>query len=208
MTALEKKLVALVTIALLIGLLVGYALNYVIYQPQLQDLQNSLEELNTKVDEYAEYNATTLNDLRNEISRLNAIIEELNSTTLDSEDNETEVPLPYERLQFQSLTAIKDGSNFELNFNLTNTGTAVAVLEALFLNDIIHASVYELSSFIINGTNLPTTDLFSPIVLLPGNTASGVLTLAESDTYTSGTTVYVSFRTNTLKNYGESVTLP
>jgi len=207
-TALEKKLVALVTIALLIGLLVGYALNYVIYQPQLQDLQNSLEELNTKVDEYAEYNATTLNDLRNEISRLNAIIEELNSTTLDSEDNETEVPLPYERLQFQSLTAIKDGSNFELNFNLTNTGTAVAVLEALFLNDIIHASVYELSSFIINGTNLPTTDLFSPIVLLPGNTASGVLTLAESDTYTSGTTVYVSFRTNTLKNYGESVTLP
>jgi hypothetical protein len=203
-TTLEKKLAALVTIMLLVGFFGGYALNYVIFQPQIQGLQNSLDELNETVNDY---NAT-IEDLRSDISSLNATIKELDGTASGSEDNQTEVPVFYESLQFQNLTAVKENSNFELNFTLKNTGNATAALEALFLNSTMHAAVDELSSFAINGTDLPTTDLFEPLILLPGDTASGVLTLAESGTYTSGTVVVLSFRTISLKIYSEGVSLP
>ena len=39
---MEKKLIALVCIALIGGLGGGYGLNYLIYQPQIQSLQNQL----------------------------------------------------------------------------------------------------------------------------------------------------------------------
>jgi len=41
----EKRLVALVFIALLTGLGGGYGLGYIIYQPQIQDLRNDLNNL-------------------------------------------------------------------------------------------------------------------------------------------------------------------
>lgn len=46
---MEKKLVALVFIALLVGLGGGYGLGYVIYQPQIQNLQNELTTLSSEV---------------------------------------------------------------------------------------------------------------------------------------------------------------
>ena len=209
MTALEKKFIAGIMIALLSGLLIGVALNYVIYQPQLQNLQNSLNDLNVKVDEYAEYNST-LNELRSEISGLNAAIGELNVTTTSNStaDNETATPLPYERLQFMNLNAAKDDSTFTLYFNVTSTGTAPAVLESVYLNDNIFFSVAELTVFAINGTSLPNTEPLNPIILLQGDTASIMLTLTESDNFKTGTVVLVSVRTIVQNPYGATVTLP
>lgn len=47
---MNKILVGLVLIALLIGLGGGYVLGYAIYQPQLQNLQNDLDDMNDNLD--------------------------------------------------------------------------------------------------------------------------------------------------------------
>jgi len=52
---MEKKLIALVFVALLAGLGGGYGLGYVIYQPQIQNLQ---DEVNTLSSEVANLNST------------------------------------------------------------------------------------------------------------------------------------------------------
>lgn len=50
---MEKKLIALVFIAVLGGLGGGYGLNYVVYQPQIQDLQHKLDNLVQRMDSIA-----------------------------------------------------------------------------------------------------------------------------------------------------------
>ena len=47
---LEKKIIALVLVALLGGLGGGYGLGYVIYQPQIQNLQDDLNNLKDRLD--------------------------------------------------------------------------------------------------------------------------------------------------------------
>jgi len=47
-----KKLIALIFIALLAGLGGGYGLGYVIYQPQIQNLQNDLSNLKDRFDNF------------------------------------------------------------------------------------------------------------------------------------------------------------
>ena len=47
---MEKKLIALVFVALIGGLGGGYGLGYVIYQPQIQNLQNDINYLNDRFD--------------------------------------------------------------------------------------------------------------------------------------------------------------
>jgi len=49
---MEKKLIALVLISLLGGLRGGYGLGYVIYQPQIQNLQNDLNNLNDELHRF------------------------------------------------------------------------------------------------------------------------------------------------------------
>ena len=47
---MEKDLIALVFIALLVGLGGGYGLGYVIYHPQIQNLQNSITDLSSTIE--------------------------------------------------------------------------------------------------------------------------------------------------------------
>jgi len=48
--SVEKKLIALVFIALLVGLGGGYGLGYTVYQPQNQNLQEALDNLNDRIE--------------------------------------------------------------------------------------------------------------------------------------------------------------
>jgi len=80
---MKKKLIALVIVALLIGLVGGYGLGYTIYQPQDQSLQEALDALNDKVETI---NSTLTNtrssvtSLQNELTTLSSEVANLNST--------------------------------------------------------------------------------------------------------------------------------
>lgn len=63
---MEKKLIALVFVTLLGGLGGGYGLGYVIYQPQIQNLQNDFNNLTDRFD-----------TLQYEVTNLNSEVEEL-----------------------------------------------------------------------------------------------------------------------------------
>jgi len=88
---MEKKLIALVFVALLVGLGGGYGLGYVIYQPQIQNLQNDLTNLNDRLDAI---NSTLRNmqssvtSLQNESSILDSEVASLNST-VETMENRT-----------------------------------------------------------------------------------------------------------------------
>jgi hypothetical protein len=204
---LEKKLVVFVTIALLVGLGIGYVINEVVYQPQFRYLRSRVDELKSRIDEFADYEEA-LDNLTAEISRLNSVIAKLNSTQSQStpEDNETNTPLPYEMLQFLSVSSAKNDSNFEVSFVITNIGTAYAVLELVFLNGIPQPYVSELSSIVINGTALSPADLLV-WPLGTGDSAAGTLTLTGGGAFASGTRVDVSFRTVPRMNYYNGTTV-
>ena len=76
----EKKLISLVFVALLAGVGGSYGFSYVIYQPQIQNLQNDLNNLNDRLDAM---NSTLTNtqsqvsSLQSEISELDERIDEL-----------------------------------------------------------------------------------------------------------------------------------
>lgn len=70
---MERKLIGLVLVALLIGLGGGYGLGFVIYQPQIQDLRNNLDNLNGRLD-------TINSTLQEGMNRLSSNFEGLNST--------------------------------------------------------------------------------------------------------------------------------
>lgn len=63
---MDKKLIALVVIALLIGLGGGYGLSYVTYQPQIQAIQSDLSDLKDR---------TSMN--QNELGTLNLKVSNL-----------------------------------------------------------------------------------------------------------------------------------
>jgi len=78
----ERKLVALLFVALLVGLGGGYGLGYVIYQPQVQKLQNNLNNLNGRFDVIN----STLTDTRSSVTSLQSELNILESevTSLNS----------------------------------------------------------------------------------------------------------------------------
>lgn len=87
---MEKKLIALVFVALLAGLGGGYGLGYTLYQPQNQNLQEIMDNLNSRVetlsDKFDIVNSTLKNmqlsvtSLQNELNILNSKVANLNST--------------------------------------------------------------------------------------------------------------------------------
>ena len=80
---MERKLIVLIFIALLAGLGGGYVLGYSVYQPQIQKLQEELDNLNDKVETI---NATLTNtrssvaSLQNELTTLSDEVANLNSS--------------------------------------------------------------------------------------------------------------------------------
>ena len=88
---MDRKLIALVSIALLAGLGGVYGLGYLIYQPQIQKFQNDLNTLNTKFDTVNSTLGSTqssVTSLQNLLSVLESEISNLNST-IESMKNKT-----------------------------------------------------------------------------------------------------------------------
>jgi hypothetical protein len=89
MMNVESKLIGLVLIALLAGLGGGYGLGYVIYQPQVQNLQNGIGDLS---DRFNLLNSTlrdtesSVVSLQNGLSSTNSKVTSLNSTVEEIEN--------------------------------------------------------------------------------------------------------------------------
>jgi hypothetical protein len=98
----EKKLIALVFVALLAGLGGGYGLGYTMYYPLIQNLQNELNNLNDKydtlnstlgrLDEKVETINSTLSTTKSSVTTLGSELDTLNQnvTGIDSRLNEIE----------------------------------------------------------------------------------------------------------------------
>jgi flagellar biosynthesis chaperone FliJ len=83
---MESKLVALfIIIALLAGLVGCYGLGYVVYQPQIQDVQNKESESSNRLDALNSTYQSALNNLTSTISYLTSEIAYLNSTLQNKE---------------------------------------------------------------------------------------------------------------------------
>jgi hypothetical protein len=203
--AVEKKIFASLIIALMVGLAGGYTLNYVIYQPQIQNLRNDLGTLNAKLENYQ----NAINDLEAAVSNLNAIVKKSNST---SQSNATSQTPPsnestfYENLEFLSANATKIGTNFEIDFSLQNTGTSSAVLAELSLDGIPQDGISDLTSIIFNGTTYSKSELLV-VYLNPGDAVNGTLTLMGGVNFVSGMSVELTLWT-ARENYPIAVILP
>lgn len=75
---MDKKLIALVFVALLVGLGGGYGLGYAIYYPQIQNLQNDINNLNDKyytLNSTIENSQSTIDFLQNALDSLDEKVE-------------------------------------------------------------------------------------------------------------------------------------
>jgi len=113
---MNKTLVGLVLIALLIGLGGGYALGYVIYQPQLQNLQNDLNDIGDDLDNLS-------NDLDNMGNRLDTF----NSTLKDTQSSVVTLQDQLNSLQNQ-LTTLQNQLT-SLNSKLASLNSTVEGIE-------------------------------------------------------------------------------
>lgn len=209
MIGLNKTLVALFALVLVAGLAGGFILNYVIYQPQIQDLKNDVDKLNNALaDNFTNYQ-TSLDNLTAEVSNLNAIIAKQNSTSQQTSNQSTsnQTGELVERLDFLSISAVNDGGNFTISFALKNTGTAGVAIDFLYLNFTMQPYVTDLSSIVINGVTYPQTDLLA-LVLRSGDTANGVISLTGGSTFASGDLVDLAFHSVIGNYYDRTVVLP
>ena len=187
----DKAIIVLFTLALVAGLAGGLILSYVIYQPQIQGLRNDVITLNKAIaDNFTDYQAA--------LDNLNATIQSTSNTPL---------PNLVEMVGFQSLTATKNGENFDVSFSLKNTGTAPVGLVLLYLNGTSQQDVPELSSIVINGGIIPKTDILA-LSLSPGQTATGGLSITGGGSFASGDAVLLAFQSVTNEYYQNTVVLP
>jgi flagellin-like protein len=110
----------------------------------------------------------------------------------------------FEKVEFTSAFVTGDGvaSNYTINLNLKNTGSAAATVdEETILYNGKPANVTSGAGTIVTA--------FTPSVTMdPGETAAGTLTLPRGTTYTSGMTVEVTLHTTGGKDYPKAIILP
>ena len=134
---MNKTLVGLVLIALLIGLGGGYALGYVIYQPQLQSLQDDLvnltEDLNdlngdiTSIQNQMGSWTSEIAGLENQLTSLNSEIAELNSSLTNTQSSLTTLQNQLNSLQNQLVSLQNQLTS--LNSMLSNLNSTVEEIE-------------------------------------------------------------------------------
>ncbi len=117
----------------------------------------------------------------------------------------------FEQVQIQSAYAVTSGSNFQINMQVKNTGTAPAAIDNIFINNIpFDGSTITIT---INGTTFNPGDTFS---LPPGTLAQIQITFpigaqwpAGSGTRLNhGTSVEVKVHTASGKEYPKLIVLP
>jgi hypothetical protein len=89
---MEMKLVALVLASVLVGLVGGYGLGYVTYQPQIQNLQVSSDALNSNLQEVnstVKAVNTSVLSIQTDLERLNSTVREIENKTWHSVTNFT-----------------------------------------------------------------------------------------------------------------------
>lgn len=80
---MDNKAIAVVLIALLGGLIGGYGLGYVIYQPQIQSLQNDMDNLRNEFQLIDDTINAGLGNLQTSLSALNTNLNAINSSLGD-----------------------------------------------------------------------------------------------------------------------------
>ena len=190
---MDKDIIVLMVGILIIGLAGGFIINFFVYQPQIQSLKKEIAALEDELSSQFAENEKILSDLNNTISNLKAAIAKLNATSETSE-NETET---YENLMVQA-QATSNGTHFEINFGIINSGTANATLTSIYLYQFPIYTIPDVTSLVVNGMVFPdkTFTLFLPV----GASVGGTMTIIESDEgFHSGT--YLEFRVMSAKGY-------
>lgn len=107
---MEKKLIALVFIALLGGLGGGYGLGYTIYEPQLSKLQTSYDSLNTTLQ-------SNVSSLQSDISNLQSQLTDLNTTYAELRENYTVLLTKYQQMEALVQHELPRFNIFDIDYN-------------------------------------------------------------------------------------------
>lgn len=127
---MDKKVIALFLIALLGGLFGGFGLGYIIYQPQIQNLQEDLSNLNNRLDTFNSTLANTqssVTSLQNQLTSLNSEITQLNSTINNMQSSITSIQTQLSSLQSQ-LSSLQNQLQ-SINVRLTSLNTTITQIE-------------------------------------------------------------------------------
>jgi hypothetical protein len=173
---MERKLAILIIYILLIGLAGGFIVSFVVYQPQIQSLRNDLASLEDKIDSNFTENEETLSELNEAISNLNSAIEKLNSTSETIPENETKTT--FESLEVQEAQATTNGTHFEVNFRIKNSGTESAALILIYLGLDPIQYIPDVTLIVVNGTAF-SREVFFTLPIPVGASLEGNITLVE-----------------------------
>jgi hypothetical protein len=193
---MENKIIIVVTVALIIGLVAGYALNYVIYQPQIQRLQDEATNYQSQITNY-----------QSQINNLTAIIANTHnspsptptsaaSSSPSPTGTPSSTPTPtHDQLEFTTLpTADNNSAIFHIFFGVQNVGSSTATLNYIYLNTIPDTNFPGLTGLLINGYDYSNSAI--NVQMKPGDVASCTMTLnSVNQSYTSGTVFAVAVGT-------------
>ncbi len=204
---MDKDIIVLLVGVLIIGLAGGFLLNFFVYQPQIQSLRNDLASLENEITSSLAENEKSLSDMNKTISDLRSTIDNLNSTSETGSESETITTV--EQLEVQALAA-SNGTHFEVNFGIVNSGTANATLTSIYLYQYPIQDVPDIVSLVLNGTTYPSKSFTLPLPV--GSSVGGVMTLVvgseEGVNFQSGNVLQFLFITALGYNYPVLVDLP
>jgi hypothetical protein len=204
---MDKDIIVLLVGMLIIGLAGGFLLNFVVYQPQIQSLKNTLSSLENEVASSLAENEKNISDMNKTVSDLRSTIDNLNGTSEAESENETITTLEQLGVQAQ---ATSNGTDFEVAFGIVNSGTADATLTSIYLYQFPIKDVPDIVSLVLNGTTYPskTFTLSLPVGSSVGGTMLLVAGSEEGVNFQSGNVLQFLFLTANGYNYPVIVNLP
>ena len=160
---MENKVAVIVVVALVIGLVAGYAITYISYQAQVNTLQKMADDYSAKIDD------------------LNAIIAGLHPSTSPTPSptvtpsgspGPTSTPnstIPVSLEVFDQNTG-QEGNYYYINFTVHNSGQTSATLQWVYLNSVRNQALTGLSSMTVNGVGKTPNGIVN-VTLQPGESA-------------------------------------
>lgn len=121
---MDKKVIALFLIALLGGLIGGYGLGYVIYQPQIQNLQNDMDNLRDEFQLGDDNINDELEDLQISILALNSNLNAINSSLEEMQASITTLNTEQSTLNTELETLSSSLTNLQSLLSTLNTRLA------------------------------------------------------------------------------------
>jgi len=205
---MENKITVLLIVILIIGFAGGFILSYVVYQPQIHALTDDVSALEEENQALETENDELLSDLLDALSKINPSNNNSNSSGTE-QPNGTDTD--HELLEITDVQVTTNGTHFEVDFTLENSGTINSAIIAMSINEEPIQNLLDVTALVFNGTTVSAGDSFSfPIPI--GAYADFTMILQKGVTtglnLQSGDSVALLLTSSQLNEYPMSFNLP